>query len=153
MRGVYTVDIKISALAAAKTLLLLQAPAGACVEIISAMVGSSGSNVTNQQLEAEWAKVTTLGSPTGTAITPSPQEHGDVAAGSTVTGNLTVEPTTYSAQIYDHQGFPSLGGYQHQPVPEERIVVSPSAAIGLKLISTPTSLDLVVRVVFREIGG
>lgn len=153
MRGVYSADIKISSLAAAKSLIYITAPAAKCVEIISAMVGSCGSNVTNQQLEATWQKVNSLGTPTGTAITPSPQETGDQAAGSTVVGNVTAsEPTYLSGITYDHQGFASLSGYQHSPVPEERIIIAPSATYGLRMLSTPTSLDAVVRVVFREIG-
>lgn len=153
MRGVYSIDALITALTTAKTLVLIEAPSTKCLEILSASVTTQGSNVTNQQLEAEWKRVTTLGSPVGTSQTPSPMESGDQAAGSTVLVNLTSEPTTYStALIFDRQGFASLAGYQHMPVPEERISVPPSGSIGLYLDTAPTSTNFAIKVTYREIG-
>jgi hypothetical protein len=153
MRGVYTIDAKITSLSTSKSLVLLTAPATACLEILSASVGNAGTNVTNQQLEVEFARVTTLGSPVGTAQTPSPEENGDQAAAATATVNLTTEPTTVSTtKVFDHQGFASLAGYQHVPVPEERINVPPSGSIVLKMMTAPTAFDCVVSVRYREIG-
>jgi hypothetical protein len=153
MKGVYTDDIKISGLSAAKTLLYITNPGTVATEIISASVGGCGANVTNQQLEVQWQRITTIGTPTATAITPTPQETGDQAAKATVGGNVTASEPTYTAgAIFDHQGYASLAGYQHNPVPEERIIVPPGASIGLKMISTPAAFDCVVKVVHREIG-
>lgn len=153
MRGVYRAPIKISALAAAKTLLYITAPANKVIEILSARIGSSGANVTNQQLEATFQKVSALGTPTGTALTPTKMEQGDQASGATVVGNVTASEPTYAANTEaDKQGFSSLGGYQHAPVPEERIVIAGGDTWGLRILSTPTSLDVDVEVVYREIG-
>lgn len=151
MRGVYTAEIKLSAWASAKPVILIQAPALKAVEIISAQIGGAGSNVTNQQLEASLARVTTLGSPVGTAITPNPEEVGDQASGSTVTGGLTTDVTTKGVSL-DHQGFPSLGGYQYAPVPEERALIPPAGSAVLYLPVAPTAYDAVVQVKYREIG-
>jgi hypothetical protein len=152
MRGVYTAEIKISAFNSTKSAMLIQAPALKAVEIISAHIGNVGTNVTNQQLEACLTRVTTLGSPVGTAITPNPEEVSDQAAGSTVTGGLTTDVTTKSVNL-DHQGFASLAGYQYAPVPEERALIPPAGSAVLYLPVAPgVAFDAVVQVKFREIG-
>ncbi len=151
MRGVYTADIKLTAWASNKGVILIQAPALKAVEIISAHIGNVGSNVTNQQLEAIIARVATLGSPVGTAITSNPEEAGDQAAGSTVTGGLTTDITAYGVNL-DHQGFASLAGYQYAPVPEERALIPPAGSGIMRLPVAPTAFDLVAQVKFREIG-
>lgn len=153
MRGVYRAPIKISGLAAAKTLIYITAPANKVIEILSAQIGSSGANVTNQQLEAVFQKVNSLGTPTGTAITPTKAEQGDQASAATVVGNVTASEPTYTSNTEaDKKGFSSLGGYQHAPVPEERLYIAGGDTWGLRMLSTPTSLDVDVEIVYREIG-
>lgn len=153
MRGVYESGISIAALAAAKTLLYITAPSSKVLEAIGSNVGNSGSNVTNQQLKALWQRITTLGTPTGTSITPTPTEKGDQAAGATVVGNITAsEPTYGSGLTIGQRGFASLGGYDPSFLPEERFYVAPSDSWGLRMISTPTAFDCEVSVRHREIG-
>src|SRR5271165_4922024 len=101
MRGVYTAEIKLSAFSSTKSAMLIQAPSLKAVEIISAHIGNVGTNVTNQQLAAAISRVTTLGSPAGTAVTPNPEEVGDQAAGSTVTGGLSTDVTAVGVNV-DH---------------------------------------------------
>lgn len=152
MRGVYEGNILISGLNALKTLLLMEIPSGKCVEILSASI-TNESNGTNQQLAAGFYKVTTLGTPAGTSVTPAQNEQGDQASALTVLGNLSAEPTTYSSIFLGLMGFASLAGYQYAPVPEERIIMSPSSNWGLRLVDTaPTAFDASVRVSWREIG-
>lgn len=153
MRGIYDANVKISGLNSARTLLYLTAPAGKCVEILSAKA-TDATNATNQQLEITWQKVTTLGTPTATSLTPTKCEQGDQAAASTVAGNVTGSEPTYTANtLFDPQGFPSLVGYQHKPDPEERLTIAPGDTWGLRLITaSPTAQDTDVTVKFREIG-
>lgn len=151
MRGVYTAEIKLSAWASMKSALLITAPSTKCVELLSAHLGNAGSNVTNQQLEAAISRVTTLGSPVGTGVTPNPEENGDQAAGSTVTGGLTTDVTTVGVNL-DHQGFASLAGYQFAPLPEERPIIPPSGSAVVRLVVAPTAFDAIVQLKFREIG-
>ena len=152
MRGVYTAEIKLSSFSSTKSAMLIQAPALKAVEIISAHLGNVGTNVTNQQLEAAISRVATLGSPVGTAITPNPEEAGDQAAGSTVSGGLTTDVTAVGVNL-DHQGFASLAGYQFAPVPEERPLIPPAGSAVLRLAVAPgVAFDAVVQVKFREIG-
>lgn len=152
MRGVYTVEGKLSAWASNKGAMLVTNNSSRVLEIISAHIGDVGSNVTNQQLEAAIARVTTLGSPAGGATpTPTPEETGDQASAATVTTGLTTDVTTVGAKL-DHQGFASLAGYQYNPLPEERIIVPPSGSITMFLVVAPTAFDAVVQMKFREIG-
>lgn len=153
IRGAYSAQAKASTISAALTLLYITAPANKTVTIISAMIGTSGSNTTNQQLEAVWQKIGTLGTPTATATTPTPMENGDAAAGSTVAVTVTAsEPAYTGGVIHGHYGFSSLGGYQYCPVPEERLVITGGQSWGLRLLSTPTAADFSTNVTFVEAG-
>jgi hypothetical protein len=152
MRGVYRGNLKIAGLNSARTVLYITAPANKVVEVISAKIGNS-SNATNQQLESCLQKVNALGSPTGTNLTPTKSEQGDQAAASAVVGNVTAAEPTYLANTqFDLQGFASLAGYQHAPVPEERLTIAGGDTWGLRMLSTPTSFDADVEIVFREMG-
>lgn len=151
MKGVYTAVYKISALAAAKTLMYLTAPSTKTIEILSVTV-TNESNATNFQYEVQIANVTTLGTPTATAVTPTPHEKGDQACGSTVAANVTASEPTYGSALHQ-EGAPSLVGYRFEPPTElERVYVAPSQSIGVRMITTPTSFDCDVRLTFREIG-
>jgi hypothetical protein len=130
---------------------LLEAAAGHPVEIIEAGVKGIGSNVTNQQFEVALARVTTLGSPSGTSVTPNPEEKGDQAAATTALANLTAEPTTYGPNV-DHDGSTSLGGWQFQPAPETRPMIESGGSMGLRMLATLTSNDLVVWAKLREMA-
>jgi len=155
MRGVYTAEIKIASFNSTKSAILIEAPALKAVEIISAHIGNVGTNVTNQQLEACITRVTTLGSPTGTSITPNPEEVGDKASDSTVlsvaaTGGTDV--TTKGVNL-DHQGFASLNGYNFSPVPEERPLIPPAGSAVMYVPVAPgVAFDAIIQVKFREIG-
>ena len=153
MRGVYEANIKTAAITAGHTLLLITVPANKVVEVLSASI-TDNNNATNQQLEAVWQLVGTLGSPVGTSITPTKNEQGDQAAGSTVLGDLTTEPTSYSAGVTQGlRGFASLAGYEYAPVPEERLEMGGGSTWGLRLLTAaPTSFIADVRASFREIG-
>lgn len=152
MRGVYTAHIDISAINNDISLMTVRAPSTAIVEVISVAVSNLDSEV-SEQLSIAFTRVTTYGSPTGTTVTPEKHEAGDQAAASTVLGNLSGEPTAYASVPLDKQGVNALSGYRYDPMPEERPTIAPSAAIGVRLLTTPsTPFDCSVAVVFREIG-
>lgn len=152
MRGVYTAEISISSLSSAKTLMLLTAPSTACLEILSVSTSNLTSE-TSEQLSIGLFNVTTIGSPSGTAVTPEKHENLDAAASATASGNLSGEPSAYSSKGIDVQGVNSLSSYRYDPMPEERPIVGPSRAIGVRMLTAPTnSFDCRVQVVFREIG-
>jgi hypothetical protein len=153
MRGVYTVEYEVS-ISAAETLLLLEAPSDAVLEILSASI-TNDSIDENEQLEAGLYVVITKGTPSGTAVTPEPHEPGDQAVGGTYLAHLGggSEPDAYNSVAIDHQGFSNLAGYRYDPLPEERPIIPPSGLAGLRLLSAPDAATvLVAQVVFREIG-
>jgi hypothetical protein len=153
MRGVYASGISISSLNSQRTLIYVTAPSGKTVELITSTIGNSGSNVTNQQLKSAWQRITTLGTPTGTTITPTPTEKGDQAAGATVVGNVTASEPTYGSGLTQGQrGFPSLGGYDPNFQPETRFYIQPGDTWGLRMLTTPTAFDAEVEITHREIG-
>lgn len=152
MRGVYTAEIEIAALAAAKTVLLLEVPADMSIEPLSAHITNMDTD-SNEQLEAGVFIVTTKGAPAGTAVVPEPSEPGDQASSVTVLGDLTTEPDAYNAKGKDRQGFSNLAGYRYDPLPEERGAVGPTKLIGLRLLNAPSSgFKAACQFVFREIG-
>lgn len=152
MRGVYTASIKISTLNSARTLMYITAAATHVVEILEARVGDA-SNETNEQLEVTLQKVTTLGTPTATTITPAKDEVGDQAAACTVKGNVTASEPSYTANTeVGYDGVSSLAGYLYEPPATARPIIAPSATWGLQLLNTPTAFEAIVRMRFREIG-
>ncbi len=151
MRGMYTANININSLVSAKTLLLLRAPSTAVLEIYSVLLSNLDSEV-NEQWSVGLYRTATYGSPTGTSVTPEKQETLDSSSSATILGNLTVEPTSYSTNPLDQQGINNLSGYRYDPIPEQRPIIAPSAAIGLRLFTVPSSFNAVAQIVYREIG-
>jgi len=156
MRGVYVVEGKVSALATTKSLIMLSNVNNRVLEILSAGIWDVGTNVTNQQLEAALAHVSVVGSPVGTGFTPTPEEPGDQASALVATTNVLIAlstDVTTKTTYRDHQGFPSLGGYNFCPVPEERPIIGISETITLGLLVAPgVAFDAVFQIKYREMG-
>lgn len=151
MRGVYTAYYDISAISTAKTLMLLTAPSTAVLEILGVHVTNLDVE-TSEQLSIGLHRVTTIGAPTGTSVTPEKHENGDATAAATVLANLTAEPTTYATNPINKQGVNNVAGYHYDPMPEERPTVPPSGAIGVRLLVAPAAFNASVMIVYREIG-
>lgn len=153
MQGVYVITSGvISALAAAKTVILVELPATVTAEILSARIRNV-SNETNEQLEFALTRVTTKGAPAGSTPNVAETETRSPAHGLTLLSNLTTEPTTYETAHLDHDGGPSLSGYDYRPDPEERPIIEPSGLVGLRIItSTFTAIDCLGQVVVRVVG-
>ncbi len=159
MRGVYTAAYRITGVTAAKTLLYLTAASNRVIEILSASV-TNESNETNEQMLCTLQRVTTLGTPTATTVTPGKHEQGDQSAASVVKANVTASEPTYGAiaagadviGAFGLEGSSSLGGWFYAPTPEERVYVSAADTYGIRSVNAIASADLVVRLTFREIG-
>lgn len=160
MRGVYTVTYRIAANTAAKSLLLMTAAANKPIDILSASV-TNESNETNEQLVCCLQRVTALGAPTGTVVTPAKHEPGDQAAAGAYKANITAGEPTYGASAqgaamvdaYGLAGVPSLSGWGHAPIPEERITIGAGETYGLRLlVALAAAADLAINVTFQEKG-
>lgn len=159
MRGVYTAAYRIAGVTTAKTLMFLTAASGKLVDILSASV-TNESNEGNEQILCCLQKVTSIGTPTATTITPGKHEPSDQAAASVVKANVTGSEPTYGANgqgadiidAFGQEGVSSLGGWFFNPIPEERVTIGSAATFGLRLVNAITSADLVIRLTFQEKG-
>lgn len=152
---IYTASLLISALAAARTLLYITVPTNRLVTLINSSV-TNATNETNEQIRCTWQNISTLGTPTGTTLTPARHDLGDPVAGSTVVGNVTAGEPTYAANTeIGHEGAPSLSGWVFPSVPLPRDALPRFAGAsnwGLRILAAPTAFDAVVRVTFGEEG-
>jgi hypothetical protein len=154
MRGVYRLVDTIAAVTTAKTLLYIETSATKPIEILSARVTCQDES-TSEQIFCELNRITTLGTPTATTITPKPTEEGSAAFGGTCKANVTASEPTYDGEsdAIASGGANKLGGWEYLPMPEERPIVGVNDDVGLRLIdAVPTSSDLTAEIVFREIG-
>jgi hypothetical protein len=159
MRGVYSIPYRISAVNTARTLAYITVASGKPVEILSTEV-TNESNETNEQLVCCWQRITTLGTPTATSVTPTKLEPGDGAAAGTYKCNVTASEPTYGSiaqgsapvDVHGLAGYPSLPGYFFKPDPEWRPLLASGDSWGLRLLNAPTALDLCINVVVREVG-
>lgn len=133
----YNIPFAIVSSTAAKTLIYVTALATMCLEIIDAHIGADADE-TNEQLFAGWARVTTLGTPTGTDIaSPDIRFPTNVLyPAATFTGkyDITASEPTVATASHGVQAFTSLGGYHWEPV-EKRLIIPPSASAAFKILS------------------
>lgn len=155
MRGVFRLVDTISGVTTAKTLLYITVPSDAVIEILSARITCQDED-TSEQIMAELNRISSLGTPTKTDITAKPTEEGAAAFGGTGHSNVTASEPTYDGEsdsIFSG-GANKLGGWEYVPLPEERVIISPSDNVGLRLIDAiANSSDLTAEIIFREIGG
>jgi len=153
MRGVYTATVVNFAYTASKTILYMDCPATAAIEILRVTV-TNVSNETNEQQEVQLAHVNAKGTPADSSVVVIGRaEQSDAASllvdATNLLGNLTTEPTSYFDPVVK-QGFASLTGFLWEPTPETRIVVGPSKAFGVKMLQSAASFNLDVEVTWRE---
>ena len=159
MRGVYRANYRISGVTTAKTLLYITVPSTIVVDLLSGSVTNESSE-TNEQILCVLQRVTTLGTPTATTITPTKSEKGDQSAASTVKANVTASEPTYGAiaqgagivDVDGCVGVPSLSGWFYSPTPEERQTIAPGDTWGIRLVNTIASADLCIQLNFQERG-
>ena len=155
MGRVYSASFDGVAVTAIQDLFELVAPSDAAVVLHSAYVGQSSDSGDS---ESEMLRVTisrtdnTASGTGGTAPTARPHEAGDAAFGGTVEVNNTTQATvTTVVQAY---AFNIQAGWFYQPVPEERIVLSPSGTLVVELPAAPSdSLTMSGTITFEAIGG
>ena len=154
MRGVFRVAPTISGVLAAKTLVYITAPTTAVLEILAARI-TSQDEATSEQLYAELNRISSLGIPTATAITPKPSEEGSAASAASayydVTANEPVYDTADNALYVG--GANKLAGWEYVPLPEERDIIKPGDSFGLRLLANlANATNLTAEIRWREIG-
>lgn len=152
MKGVYVANYKITGLTTARTLMYFSASSSKVIEVLATRIANL-TNEANEQMEVCWQKISTLGTPTATTVTPAKAEDGDQAATLTVKANVTGSEPTYSSgtELY-YDGPSSLSGYDPNILPETRFYIPPSGNWGLRLLANVVSFDALVSTWLREIG-
>lgn len=150
----YKARIKIAGVTTAKTLIYITAPATAVLRILRASITCEDED-TSEQICAQLNRISALGTPTATAITPKPTAENMAASAATVEGNVTASEPTYDAAGNElaHGGANKLAGWEYVPLLEERDVIKPGDSVGLRLVDAiANSSDIVAEIVFEEIG-
>lgn len=151
---VYTATYKVTNVTTAlKTLMYFEVPTDLVVQLMSAEV-SAPDDDTNEQMDIGIKEIGTLGTPTATTVTPAKHEKGDAASSVTVKADITASEPTYTANTdVGRIGATSLGGWRHEPSPDERLIMIPGSDWGILLnTGLDTDKDLTVRVTYAEIG-
>ena len=147
---VYTATTEIAAVAAAQTLLTVAAPADAVVVILRAYM-SQEDLTASEMLRAQLQRASADG--TGTGVTAEQHEVGDAAFGGTVLEDHSVEPT-FTGIPLENEEWNVLNGWIWVPMPEDRVELSPSGIIGLRLDTAPSAGTIIAAgITFGEIGG
>jgi len=155
MRGVYQLSLQTpSGILGGRTLMFAVAPPTKVVEILSAKVTNLDVD-TAEQLEAGIFRINAFNSfVVDSSGVAQKSEVGDVDTGVNISGSITDGEPTYNVSPIDRQGFNNLAGYFFDPIPEDRPVIAPGGAIGVRLLTGPatnaTTFDVQLNI--REIG-
>lgn len=152
---IYASSFSEVAVTVAADLFEITAPADAVVVIHSIRIGQSTEegDAQAEMLPIILHRGHTVSGSGGSANTPVPLETGAAAAGSTVETCNTTQANTSGSQV-KADAFNVQVGYQYIPIPEERIILSPSQRFVVRLGAAPTdSITFSGTLVFEEIGG
>ena len=134
------------AISTARTMVQVNAGSTAALEIIRATV--SFNSTTSSAQEVGLKRISTAG--TGTSATPTQINTGRSVA-ATATVNHTAEGTL--DVVLMREWINALAGWTYLPVPEERVLLAPSARIALYFPTAPgSSITVNATLLFGEIG-
>ena len=154
MGRMYTAVMNGVAIAAASEIFFVEAPADSAI-VLHEFKLTQDASTTSEQLALKCYRTATDQGAKGTALTPSPLNVGDVAAGHTVQSAILTAATfaTPGVMLFrDAQNV--LNGFHWLPTPESRIIISPGGYVVFKLETAPAaSLTFSGYVTFEEIGG
>lgn len=147
----YRVTLPTSAMAVttARTLIYVTAPSNGAI-LISRGQATQGNQTGDEQLYCALQRITTLGTPTATTITPKPLgKHG--AALFTAKGNVTASEPTFTADDEDGlEGYHIRSGWYYKP--GHGLIVEASASAALRLLSAPpSSMDVLTFLIVHEL--
>lgn len=155
---IYTASFDEVAVSAVQDLFEILAPSDACLVIhqINLSQSSDAGDAESEQLHVTIRRVT--GAPTsgsgGSTATPAAREGGQAASGSTVEINNTTQLTGGTNTVLWAESFNVMAGFNYLPVPEDRLVISPSTRLLVELETAPgDAVTMSGNVVFDEVGG
>jgi hypothetical protein len=150
----YTAVMNGVAITAAAEIFFVEAPTDSAI-ILHEFKLTQDAFTTSEQLALKVYRTATDQGAKGTAITPTPLNVGDVAAGQTVQSAILSAATFATPGVMllrDAQNV--LNGFHWLPTPEARIVISPGGYVVFKLETAPSvSMTFSGYITFEEIGG
>jgi len=144
--GIYVARFDAISISTARTMVQVNAPATAILEIIRMWVSFSAT--TSLATEIGVKRVTTAG--TNTSFTPIKLHPADATSGATAGVNATAEGTI--GDVIWREFVNQQSGWVYLPVPEERIVVGPSGRIALYLPTAPAAVTVSAGIIWGELG-
>jgi hypothetical protein len=152
MRGLYYLPFSLDGVDTVRTLVQIVPASTTAFELLRVHI-SQNNSVASEQLEIEIGHTGVANKGTVTNITPVTFYSGDVAdvTAAGTGANATVEPSSKFVSI--REVFNTLSGYNHLPIPEERLPIRyPAWVLYIALNTTPASpLNLRGYVVFRAV--
>ncbi len=146
--GVYTALQPDIAITGAVTVVQVNAPATAAVDVIRAWV--TFDSVVSTAIEVALKTVSTAG--TATTVTPGQHWPGSAAFSGTASRTSTAEGTLVDDD-FPREFVNYLNGWLYLPVPEERLRIAPSGRVALYLPTAPgASVNISAGIVFGEYG-
>ena len=154
MGRMYSAVLNGIAIAAASEIFFVEAPADSAI-VLHEFKLTQDAFTTSEQLALKCFRTATDQGAKGTAITATPLNVGDAAAGQTVQSAILTAATfaTPGVMLFrDAQNV--LNGFHWLPTPEARIIISPGGYVVFKLETAPSeSMTFSGYVIFEEIGG
>jgi hypothetical protein len=133
----------------------ITAPADAAVVLHSLYLSQTSDmgDAAAEQIPVQIIKgYTTSGSVGGTAVV-NPLETGFPAQGSTCEVMNTTVANTGTAVILHTDGWNIAIPYQYRPTPEERLILSPSQRVVVRVGAHADALTIGGTIIFEELGG
>lgn len=154
----YTASFSSVAVSAAQDLFEILVPSDACLVLTMLEVTQSSEeqDAQDEQLPVSIRRVT--GSPTsgsgGSTPTPAPLQGGYAASGVTCEANNTTQLSGGTNTVAHKLSFNVRNGLLYMPLPENRIVISPSTRLLVELESAPADeVTMDGSITWLEIGG
>lgn len=151
----YTASFETQSESAEVDLFEIVAPSDAVVAIHSIRLGqeTEAGDTEAEQLKVELIKGHATSGSGGNANTPNPLQTGFPAAGSTVEDTNTTVASTGSPINLLTDAFNIQIGWLYQPTPEERIILSPSERLVVRIPAGADAISWSCSMTFEEIGG
>lgn len=143
------------AVTAAQDFFEITAPADSAIEIHEVKITQTSDvgDAAEEMLSTVIQTGATTSGSGGSSVTPS-TNLGGAAAGAAVEANNTTEASAGTILNRYRESWNIRAGLHYLPLPEDRIVLSPSARLTVTLITVPAdSLTMDGTIVFSEIGG
>lgn len=151
----YAATFDAVAVSAAQDLFEITAPSDCIVAIYALYLGQTSDvgDANAENLKVQLIKGYTVSGSSGSSVTPSKLETGFAAAGSTVEANNTTVANTGTPVTVHQDVWNTQLPYMYRPAPEERIILSPSERLVVRLPAPADAITMSGTLVFEEIGG